>query len=228
MAKFFQVGGCVRDKLLGRESKDIDFSVEAESFDAMRQAILDRGCKIFLESPQFFTIRARDPKFGAVDFVLCRKDGEYIDGRRPESVEMGSLHDDLSRRDFTMNAIAEDEDGNLIDPFVGQDAIDRRIIRCVGWVEDRFGEDGLRILRALRFSVVLGFALDGDIHRFLLNATVHKYLAGVSVERVREELNKMFKANTLESLCLLEKYPKVRDAIFQGDLKLMSTLKKEF
>lgn len=227
MAKFFQVGGCVRDRLLGRESKDIDFAVEAQSFASMRQAVLDRGCKIFLEKPKFLTIRARDPQFGAVDFVLCRKDGEYVDGRRPESVEAGSIFDDLSRRDFTMNAIAE-IDGELVDPFQGQDAINRRIIRCVGWVEDRFGEDGLRILRALRFSVVLGFELDGDIHRFLLNASVERYLRGVSVERVREELNKMFKADTLESLLLLEKYPKVRDAIFNSDLKLMSTLKKEF
>lgn len=78
MACFFEVGGAVRDKLLGVQSKDIDYAVEAESFSAMRDAVIERGGKIFLETPQYLTIRAHVPKLGAADFVLCRKDGEYL------------------------------------------------------------------------------------------------------------------------------------------------------
>src|SRR5687768_11467708 len=102
--RFFRVGGCVRDELLGIESKDIDFAVEADSFEAMRDAVHARCSKVFLETPEFLTIRGLDPDIGAVDFVLCRKDGPTKDGRRPEFVEPGTILDDLARRDFTVNA----------------------------------------------------------------------------------------------------------------------------
>lgn len=232
MVKFYKVGGCVRDKILNRPCKDIDYSVEADSYEAMRNEVLRLGGTIFVENPEFFTLRANVPNMGACDYVLCRKDGEYVDGRRPENVEHGTIYDDLARRDFTMNAIAEDEDGNFIDPFNGIRDIDSKTIKTVGWVGDRFREDGLRILRALRFNVTLAFNFHGDIYRFLLSEDVDmdSYLGGVSVERIREELYKMFMHCTLDSLCLLEKYPKVRYAIFDSDvfddLRLMPTLKK--
>src|SRR6478735_1674813 len=159
-AKFYQVGGCVRDSLLGVESKDIDFSVEAPSYEAMREAVIER-CggnpeSIKVDKPEFATIRAIDPKLGGVDFVLCRKDGAYSDGRRPDSVEMGTLLDDLARRDFTVNAIARADDGSLIDPFNGQADLKLRLLRCVGGV-DRLREDSLRMLRAFRFAITKGF-----------------------------------------------------------------------
>jgi len=224
--RFFKVGGCVRDELLGRKCKDIDYSVQAPSYEAMYREIVRMGGQVFVENPEFLTIRAKVPGMGACDYVLCRKDGQYSDGRRPDLVEEGDIYDDLARRDFTMNAIAKDS-GGYIDPFDGMKDIERRVIKCVGWVEDRFQEDGLRILRALRFAVVLKFALHGDIHRFLRVASVENYLLGVSVERVREELNKMFKADTYMSLLLLEEYPRVRNAIFLGnpDLWMMPTLR---
>lgn len=231
MIKFYKVGGCVRDKFLNRKSKDIDYSVEAPSYEDMKAEIINRGGTIYLENPEYLTLRANVPNMGACDYVLCRKDGEYIDGRRPESVEHGTIYDDLARRDFTMNAIAEDEDGNFIDPFNGIRAINERMIETVGWVGDRFREDGLRILRALRFSITLGFNFHGDIYRFLLsdNVDMDSYLGGVSVERIREELYKMFMHCTLDSLVMLEKYPNVRYAIFDSDvfndLRLMPTLK---
>lgn len=118
--KFYQVGGSVRDSFIGLKSKDIDYAVEAPSFDAMREAIKERGGEIFLETPQFLTIRANVPGMGACDYVLCRKDGEYVDGRRPETVTAGTILDDLARRDFTMNAIAIAEDGTILDPFDGR------------------------------------------------------------------------------------------------------------
>src|SRR5687768_7510936 len=115
--QFFQVGGSVRDELLGKQSKDIDYAVEAPSYGAMREAIVERGGEIFQENEAFLTVRAKVPTLGACDYVLCRKDGTYDkDGRRPDFVEVGSLADDLARRDFTVNAMAKAEDGTLVDP----------------------------------------------------------------------------------------------------------------
>jgi tRNA nucleotidyltransferase (CCA-adding enzyme) len=224
MAKFYKVGGCVRDKLMGRKCNDIDYSVEASSFDDMRQAIIDRGGTIFLETEKFLTIRAKVPKMGACDFVLCRKDGVYFDGRHPESVSIGNIFDDLSRRDLTINAIAE-LDGSLVDPFNGCEDIDRKIIRCVRNAADRFNEDALRILRVVRFAVVLGFDICENVQIALHNpALIHK-LQAVSVERVREELFKMFKHDTKLSLRLLRQFPLVEDVVLDRGLWLEPTLR---
>jgi len=228
MAKFYIVGGYVRDKLLGVKSKDIDYSVEAGSFDAMRQAILDRGGEIFLETPEYFTIRARVPEVGAADFVLCRKDGQYGDHRRPDKVEMGTLYDDLARRDFTMNAIAIDEEtGEYVDPFYGQTDIQMGVIRCVGQAEDRFREDALRLLRAVRFSFTKHMGFHEDVLFALKNQALLDLLDFVSVERIREELLKTMRGGgTLEVLKFLQRYHQLRDKIFQRGLWLMPTLKE--
>lgn len=225
MAKFYKVGGCVRDVLLGRQPKDIDYSVEANSFNDMRNAIIERGGTIFLENPQFFTIRAKVPNMGACDFVLCRKDGVYIDGRHPDSVSIGKIFDDLSRRDLTINSIAESEDGSLIDPFNGCKDIDRKIIRCVRNAADRFNEDALRILRAIRFSVTLGFDMAEDVMVALHNPRLVNKLNAVSVERVREELLKMFRSDTKKSLQLLRRFPLVEDVVLDRGLWLEPTLR---
>lgn len=220
MPKFFVVGGFVRDELLGVKSKDIDFAVEAGSFDEMRQAILDKGGSIFLETPEYLTIRARLPKVSGADFVLCRKDGKYVDGRHPESVEVGTIMDDLARRDFTMNAIAKTEDCEYLDPFKGKVDIDARLIRCVGEPIERFQEDYLRMLRALRFAITKNFDLHNSIDWCLQDKTLCLGLTTVSGERVREEMFRCFKANTLRTLELLEKYTFVKRAIFGLDNNL--------
>jgi len=224
-AKFYRVGGAVRDLIMGIESKDIDFSVEAGSYNEMKEAIQSRGCDIKVEKPEFFTIRAVDNILGGVDFVMCRKEGAYSDGRRPDSVENGTLFDDLSRRDFTCNAIAQDDDGNLIDPFNGQEDIKNKVIRCVGETEDRMREDSLRLLRAVRFSVTKDFGISMPIHRILHNPKFINMLDNVSSERTREELFKMFKHNTLESLKIFELYPLLKEKIFSNGLWLIPTSK---
>jgi tRNA nucleotidyltransferase (CCA-adding enzyme) len=221
--KLYRVGGCVRDKILGVKSKDIDFSVEAPSFDAMRDEIVRRGGEIFLEKPEYLTIRARVPELGAADFVLCRKDGAYYDGRRPENVELGTLMDDLCRRDFTMNAIAEDEDGRLIDPFSGQLDMIMKVINCVGNTRERFEEDYLRMLRALRFSITKSMGLSLEI-RLCLQSDMADKIADVAEERVREEMLKCFRADTPRTLLLLEEFPRVRAAVFSGKLWLKPTM----
>lgn len=196
----YKVGGAVRDSFLNRKSKDVDYVVEADSFSTMREEILRRGGKIYLETPKFFTIRGQLPGIGDADFVLARKEGEYKDGRHPEIVEVGTIYNDLARRDFTMNAIAIAESGELIDPHEGVLDIARQRIACVGNTEDRFKEDGLRILRALRFFVTLNFMLSVDILRFITDNNMEECLRGVSEERIREELYKMFSHDTSLSL----------------------------
>lgn len=206
--RFFQVGGSIRDTIMGKQSKDVDYAVEADSFDAMREEILDRGGKIFLETPKFLTIRAHMPITGACDFVLCRKESAYRDGRHPDVVEVGTIYDDLARRDFTVNAIALDLDTKYyVDPHGGQDDIRRNILRCVGSARERFEEDGLRLLRALRFHITKGFRLDSDIEDVLQSEDTIQLLAGVSGERVREELYKMFAHDTYRTLEVLQKHP---------------------
>lgn len=224
--KMYLVGGYVRDKILGVKSKDMDYSVEAESYAAMKEAIEQRGGDIFLEKPEYLTIRARVPGLGAADFVLCRKDGIYIDGRRPEDVEPGTLMDDLARRDFTMNAIAMSEDGEYIDPFEGRDAIEHGIIRCVGEAHDRFAEDHLRMLRAIRFAITKNMHMVPVIYDCLEDPDMVDKLAKVSIERVREEMLKCFHHSTLDTLRLLGDLPLVRDVVFGSGLWLKPTLEK--
>ncbi len=224
--RMYLVGGYVRDKILGVKSKDMDYSVEAESYAAMKEAIEQRGGTIFLEKPEYLTIRARVPELGAADFVLCRKDGAYIDGRRPEDVEPGTLMDDLARRDFTMNAIAMDEDGVYIDPHNGRKHIAEKIIQCVGSAQERFAEDYLRMLRAIRFAITKNMVLSPEIMRCLIDHTMASKIGEVAIERVREEMLKCFHADTPQTLQILEDLRHVKHAVFGGELWLKPTLEK--
>lgn len=258
--EMFQVGGAVRDELLGVKSKDIDFTVvlspddlpaagttvnEPGPFNVMGNKLRAMGFEIFLETPEFFTIRARFPKpnehniawlpaglttaksLPTADFVLARKESDYTDGRRPDKVEIGTLEDDLARRDFTMNAIAKAADGTLIDPFNGVQDINDRVIRSVGSAFDRLNEDALRALRALRFSVTKGFRIDADVRFSMESAAVLEKIENkISDERIREELNKMFKFNTLESLKALGNFPALTAAVFAGRVSLEATMKQ--
>jgi tRNA nucleotidyltransferase (CCA-adding enzyme) len=209
--KMYKVGGCVRDAILKLPIHDIDYTVVCSSFDEMKQHILSLGGTIFLEKPEYLTIRAKIGK-EAADFVLARKDGSYYDGRHPDSVMVGSLEDDLRRRDLTMNAIAQDSDGSLIDPFFGIQDIDNKLIRCVGSTKERFEEDSLRMLRAIRFAITKGFRLDYEIVSYLMAHPSD--ILKVSEERIREELHKCFSHSTLDTLNMLERFYGIRDSIF--------------
>ena len=248
--RMFMVGGAVRDELIGTYSKDIDFSVVLDPQEIGEVGFLDghkkgvpfrfmvmelekKGFKIFLESPEFLTVRAMFPKDHitypgkAADFVLARKEGEYTDGRRPDVVEPGTLMDDLRRRDFTMNAIAKDEDGTLIDPFDGQDDIRRKIIRAVDDPVERLAEDALRAVRAVRFAVTKKFKIDPLLASALEFRPVLDALAqNISEERINEEVSKMFRFDTLESLRIFDRFRDLRTAVFSGKVSLDSTLKQ--
>lgn len=222
--KFYLVGGYVRDSFLGVKSKDLDYAVETDSFDSMRELILAKGGEIFLETPSKFTIRANVPGLGATDYVLCRKDGEYLDGRSPETVEIGTIYDDLARRDFRMNAMAIDVDtGAILDPFNGQEDIQYKLISAVGSAEKRINEDKLRALRAVRFAVTKQFSIGSDIVNAILDLKVDDFKA-TSTERIREELFKMFSCDSKFSIDLLQEFPVLWDLIFKRNIWFKPTV----
>lgn len=222
--EMYLVGGAVRDMIRGVKSNDWDFAVVTESYDAMREWLVANDFEIFLETPKYFTIRARAPKesfqFAGIDFAgstfdftLCRRERDYTDGRHPDEVEVGTLEDDLARRDFTMNAIALDVNGVLIDPYGGAQDIGDKIIRCVGGLE-RLSEDGLRIMRAIRFWVVLEFNMEAKIQSYLQTPEAVTDLESISDDRIRQELAKALKFNTADTLMILSELPSITNLIF--------------
>lgn len=221
--KTFEVGGCVRDSILGVSSKDIDIAVEAESYDAFKQFVTESTKKIFLEKPEFFTIRALDFDNQAKDFVLCRKDGAYSDSRHPDEVSVGTILDDLARRDFTMNAIAKivnpvgNDHGSFLDPFGGIVDLKDKVIRAVGSAEKRFDEDPLRIIRAMRFSITKQMQLSDEIAEVFADSSWAERLSSVSKDRIREELNKCFEFSTLDTLRFFEKISKSYSEFIFGE-----------
>lgn len=234
----YEVGGCVRDGFLKQPTKDIDFAVELPSYEAMVEYLTAKGFKIHIEHPEHFAVRCGIPKENPLyirardaDFVLCRKDGFYSDGRRPDNVEIGSIYDDLARRDFTMNAIAVQVSGSargIIDPHNGRYDIVRRKICTVGSPYDRFYEDALRMLRAIRFAITKGFDLDITVYNALDDTSLIERLATViSDERKRSEMTRMLAFDTPATIMWLKKFrPSFVDAIFCGSLWLKGTLEK--
>lgn len=234
MNELYLVGGAVRDIKLGLQPRDYDFTVVAESYEDMVIAIRELGGKIFLEVPEYATIRAAIPttafpyvkypvgmKRVAADFVLARKDGYYSDGRHPDEVVVGSLYDDLARRDFTVNAMALSAGGLLIDPFKGAVDLESGTLRAVGKAADRLTEDALRAVRAIRFAVTKGFHMDADLFASLHHAKVlYNLQYKISEERVREELYKAFKHDTLLTIQYLNERPLLRTIVLGPNGKI--------
>lgn len=202
--KVFLVGGGVRDTVRGKKPNDFDLATDAEPvevqalFHKQRCTVVPTGIK-----HGTVTVIFKNVPFETTTF---RSEADYADGRRPQSVSFSkSIEEDLSRRDFTMNAIAiELPSGRMIDPFGGVADIKAHIIRCVGNPLDRFGEDGLRPLRACRFSAQLCFAVDPA----LLSAIPQtlQTVAKVSMERVRDEFSKiLLSQKPSDGLLLMEK-----------------------
>ncbi len=223
MITLYKVGGAVRDKFMELKSKDIDYAVEANSYQDMVDWIRQHG-QIYLEKPEYFTVRARLNGVDA-DFVLCRKEGDYSDGRRPESVEVGTIYDDLARRDFTVNAMAETVNGELLDPYNGLADIKVKKLRCVGITQDRFEEDGLRMLRAIRFSITKNLVMSHNIRACLRNsAFIKENMGGVSSDRIREEINRCFAFDMHKTWYYMREFPAIFDYIFMcTDIKLKMT-----
>lgn len=184
----YLVGGCVRDMLMNKTPHDYDITVNAspEAVKKLFRYTFDTGIKHGTVTVLMYGM--------PLEITEMRTDGEYTDHRHPNCVTpTKTLADDLARRDFTVNAIAMDRQGNITDLFCGCDDIDRKIIRCVGDPNRRFDEDALRIMRAFRFCSQLGFTLDGDtLKAALIKAPL---LDNVSAERIYAELKKTLCGN---------------------------------
>lgn len=182
----FLVGGCVRDSILGRTIHDYDITTSATP-DEMMKVFKDK--RIIETGLQHGTITIVINGEG-YECTTYRIDGNYSDSRRPDSVAFTrSLEEDLKRRDFTINAMAYNNEAGLIDPFNGMEDIKYHKIRCVGRAEDRFSEDALRILRAIRFASQLGFVVDSDVSLDIHK--MYKNLENISIERINSEFCKI-------------------------------------
>ncbi|MBQ4096720.1 MAG: polynucleotide adenylyltransferase [Clostridia bacterium] len=182
----FAVGGAVRDHVMGREPGDYDVTTSATPDEMLSVFEGERVVETGLKHGTLTVV-----KNGMnIETTTYRIDGSYADGRHPDSVEFtSSLTEDLRRRDFTINAMAYSPEGYLVDVFGGKEDIEKRQIRCVGLARERFTEDGLRILRALRFASVLGFSPDEECRDAVRELT--PLLERISRERIYVEVTKL-------------------------------------
>ena len=181
------VGGCLRDILLGRKSQDIDITT-----DALPKEIID----VFKDS---YKVIETGVKYGTVTVIIeaspieittFRSEQDYIDGRRPQNISFEKdIKADLSRRDFTVNAMAYNDKDGLIDLFGAKKDLEDKIIRCVGNPRQRFKEDKLRMLRAVRFATTLDFKIEDETFKAIKEYS--QYLNEISIERINAELSKM-------------------------------------
>ncbi|HXF44012.1 MAG TPA: HD domain-containing protein [Candidatus Paceibacterota bacterium] len=186
--KAYLVGGCVRDLILHREPKDWDIATEAKPEVVQ---------KIFPESVyenEFGTVGVKtgsdEDNLKIVEVTTFRIEGKYTDKRHPDKIKFAkTIEEDLCRRDFTMNALAMDLSGAVVDPFGGRDDIKAKVIKTVGAPKERFSEDALRLMRAVRFASELGFDIDKETARALKNNA--GLLETIAKERVRDEFVKI-------------------------------------
>lgn len=226
--KEYLVGGAVRDEILGLNNKDLDYvfvfdnlnddQTAEECFEDMYKVIQERG-EIFLSTPSCYTIRYKDRETKEVkDVVMARKEIGYIEGTRTPIVKPGTLYDDLERRDATLNALAKDENGDIIDYFNGLTHLKYGILRTPLDPIKTFDDDPLRIIRFIRFSITKGFTVPDDIQLVITSYKYEDKMGVVSTERIREELLKCFKYDTLKTLEILDNIPRLKRYIFKNNL----------
>ncbi len=198
------VGGCVRDLILGHTPHDWDITTNAQPLEI--EGLFPETFINNIYGTVGVVTESEDPRLKVIEVTPYRTESEYSDARRPDSVEFGvSLHEDLKRRDFTMNAIAfRLKTGELIDPYGGEEDIQRKLIKAVGAPEERFHEDALRMMRAVRLAVRLSFTLEGDTMSAI--AKNAENLGRISKERIRDEFIKILESKQpMQGIIFLEK-----------------------
>ena len=193
----FAVGGCVRDTILNRIPGDWDITTSAKPVEV--KAVFGKTVDTGLQHGTVTVIRDHV----GYEITTYRIDGEYEDGRHPREVEFTSdLREDLRRRDFTINAMAYSPETGLVDIFGGMEDLKNRTIRCVGNAVERFGEDALRIMRAVRFASQLDFSIEEETYRAL--SGIAPNLAHVSKERIQVELTKTLLSGRPQGVLVME------------------------
>ena len=202
----YAVGGCVRDTLLDRQPGDWDITTSARPREvkALFRRTIDTGIQ---HGTVTVLMREEDQQFTGYEVTTYRIDGEYLDGRHPKEVIFTpSLHEDLARRDFTINAMAYNERAGIVDDFGGMEDLAAKQIRAVGNPAHRFQEDALRMLRAIRFSAQLDFGIEAETMAAV--SALAPNLQKVSKERIATELTKL----------LLSKHPERLQLVFDTGL----------
>ena len=194
----FIVGGCVRDSIIGLKPNDYDITTSAKPNEIMNifknEKIIETGIK-----HGTVTLIKNGIEY---EITTYRIDGEYKDNRRPDFIEFtNDINKDLQRRDFTINAIAYNHRIGIIDTFNGISDIYKKTIKTVGKADERFNEDGLRIIRAVRFSCKLGFDIEKDTLTSVYKNI--KLIKNVSIERIQNEFNKILLSDSPENLYIL-------------------------
>lgn len=180
----YAVGGCVRDSILGREPEDWDITTSAAPQET--KALFEKTFDTGIEHGTITVLLGKE----GFEVTTYRIDGEYEDSRHPKEVQFTrSLSEDLLRRDFTINAMAYNEESGLVDIFGGMEDLEKKTIRCVGNAVERFSEDALRILRAVRFSAQLGFEIEDETRKAITQLA--PTLANISAERIQVEIIKL-------------------------------------
>ena len=193
----YAVGGCVRDSVMGQSADDYDITTTARPEEIKQVFSGYRTIDIGEKHGTIVVISGGSP----IEITTHRMDGNYSDSRHPDSVTFtDSLREDLARRDFTVNAIAYSQDGGVVDPFGGMEDIQNKVIRCVGDPVQRFSEDALRIMRALRFSSVLDFTIEPNTAKAIFEQKAN--LQKVSAERLQKELMKLLRGKNVLSVLL--------------------------
>lgn len=217
----FCVGGCVRDFVLGKVPTDFDITTSARPEETLE---IFKNYNLFTNGIKHGTVSVIIEN-EVIEITSYRVDGEYKDNRHPESVRFSrSLGDDLSRRDFTVNAMAYSPKCGIVDLFGGENDIKNATIKCVGNPDKRFNEDSLRILRALRFCSVLGFKTEQKTKESILKNL--PLIHNVSAERIYAEFIKMINGKNLYSV--LKDFPSLTETLFGFTLtpRKLSAIKK--
>lgn len=187
------VGGCVRDAVLGRTPNDWDITTSAKPLQI--KSIFNKTIDTGLKHGTVTVLMEKEP----FEVTTYRIDGTYEDHRRPNDVTFTTnLREDLMRRDFTINAMAYNEKDGLVDMFGGLEDLQAGIVRCVGRADDRFDEDALRMLRAVRFAAQLGFAIDKEAQDAIKRQAC--FLKDISAERIQVELTKLITSDHPEMI----------------------------
>lgn len=198
----YMVGGCVRDQILGKNVDDYDITTNAKPDDIKNifKKTIDTGIK---HGTVTVLINDND-KLSKYEVTTFRIDGEYLDNRHPSSIEfVDNLYEDLSRRDFTINAMAYNDKTGLIDKFDGINDLNKKIIRAVGDSKQRFTEDALRMIRAIRFAAKLGFEIEDNTYKSIIDLAEN--IKNVSKERIQIELIKILTSDYPNISILIKK-----------------------
>lgn len=234
--EIYLIGGAVRDRVLGIDSKDKDYVVISKAssiegaYSEMIKYLKEQKFEIFLETPHCYTVRARFPKdhkySGIVgDFVLARKEIGYIPNTRTPIVVPGTINNDVWRRDFTINSLYVDKNDEVVDlTGRGLEDLELKVIDTPFNPYVTFKEDPLRVFRAVRFAITKNFTLASRVEEVIYNEDFN--FSVVSLDRVRQELIKCFEVDTLKTIKMLERFPKLQEYAFSsGELYLKPTLR---